>query len=319
LPNQTQGSFRHRKGSTPERVAVLFNQLRDDHFRALDRLNQNPTNSSRPPSSQAPWEKSPDKDEDDTDNHPHSSTPSDEKQPLPSHNGDKTQHVEVELKRKPGKQPGAPGFGRTQKFTDVQEETHKPELCRGCNKVFPPGASFTATMGFETVDLILPQPGKIGITGSCTKHIYGTCSCDCGFETASKPHRSPPESGWTANLGEWKLIGPMLLAFIVFAKLRLHLTIDKTKILLATWFGISLSKGTIGNALLEAGRAVSDLEPEGKRVSRELGQKRRCIWCEGGCRSEGSDGKCVSDAHTVWRYAHSRTAGSGNVGSSVMR
>ena len=42
----------------PERISILFNQLREDHLRALDRLNQNPTNSSRPPSSQAPWESS---------------------------------------------------------------------------------------------------------------------------------------------------------------------------------------------------------------------------------------------------------------------
>ena len=44
--------------------------------------------------------------------------------------------------------------------------------------------------------------------------------------------------------------------------MRLHLTISKTQELLHYWFGISLSKGSISKALLEAGRAASCLEPE---------------------------------------------------------
>jgi transposase len=242
----------------PDRVAALCHQLREDLLRAHERLNQNPTNSSRPSSSQAPWEKPSDKEKQNGTGQSSSTTPSDEKEPPPAHN---ERQQDSEKKRKPGKQPGAPGFGRTQKFADVQEEVHKPQCCRGCQKPFSADAPFTATTGFEAIDLMLPQLGKIGIMGVCTKHIFGIIRCECGFETSSKPHRAEPQAGWSIDLGEWRLIGPTLLAFLVFAKLRLHLTIDKTKSLLSTWFGIELSKGSIANGLAEAGRAVSDLEP----------------------------------------------------------
>jgi transposase len=64
------------------------------------------------------------------------------------------------------------------------------------------------------------------------------------------------------NLSSFAHPSPMLAAFIVFAKLRLHLTISKTRELLGDWLGISLSKGSICKVLLEAGRAVSYLQPE---------------------------------------------------------
>jgi len=249
-----------------DRLVTLLHQLREDLLCAHDRLHQDSTNSSRPPSSQPLWSKSQkEKDaasDDGSSSSPRSGSDQDDVDPPPSHQGERNrQDPNAQAKRKPGKQPGAPGFGRTQKFVDVREEIHRPVHCKGCNHPFPSDAPFVATTGFETIDLVLPEPGKIGITGQCTKHVYGTIHCECGFDTVSKPHRCAPETGWSIDLGEWKLIGPMLLALIVFAKLRLHLTIDKTRALLSTWLGISLSEGTIGTALLEAGRAVSDLEP----------------------------------------------------------
>lgn len=244
---------------SPERVVELFEHLREDLLNAHDRLNQNPTNSSRPPSSRTPWDRE-SKSQDES-----SSTESDTNQNNSSSGSGgestTTDPSQQKEKRKPGKQPGAQGFGRTQKFVEWEEQIHKPEVCRGCNRAFSSNVPFVATMGFETIDLILPKPGTIGLAGNCTKHIYGTCSCDCGFETTSKPYRALSEKDWSAELTEWRLIGPTLLAFIVFAKLRLHHSIGKTKELLAIWFGISLSEGVLSQALHEAGRAVSDLEP----------------------------------------------------------
>src|SRR3974390_1366784 len=42
----------------PQRRAALFEWLRKDLMEAHDRLNQNPSNSSRPPSSRPPWDRS---------------------------------------------------------------------------------------------------------------------------------------------------------------------------------------------------------------------------------------------------------------------
>lgn len=247
-------------GSLPlDRVVVLFGQLREDLFRALDRLNQNPSNSSRPPSSQTPWDRAAESNKDKGDD---SKKGNDEDEP--EEGGDDGQsnlspNDGEKQKRKPGRQPGSPGFGRTQKFADVLTEIHKPCVGKGCSGVFSEGAHFIATFAYETLDLPPPKLGAIGITGTCTQHVFGKSLCSCGFETASVPYRAPPEEGWAKGLGEWRLIGPGLLSFLVFAKYKLHLTVGKIK-LLVSHLGISLSEGAIAEALIEAGQAVNDLD-----------------------------------------------------------
>lgn len=255
----------------PERVAVLCEQLRQDLIQARDRLNQNPSNSSRPPSTRAPWERQPD-DENKPDDKPQSGS-SDKQTVEPTQenataageaNQPQQQKQETESqKRKPGRQPGSQGFGRTQKLSVTHEVIHKPSCCKGCAALFEPGAKFHATCGYCSIDLVLPEkPGIIGISGTYTKHIFGKIDCPCGYETATIPHRVEQEGCWSVEMGEWRLIGPLLASFIVFAKLRLHLTISKTRELLGHWLGISLSKGSINKVLLEVGRAVSYLQPE---------------------------------------------------------
>lgn len=165
-------------------------------------------------------------------------------------------------KGKPGKQPGAKGFGRTQKLVVTHEVIHRPESCRGCGCDLGTNLPFHGKGGYYTLDLKLPKSGHIGLHGTHTKHLFGSVKCLCEFENRTSPKRLPGESGWIVELGEWRLIGPRLLAFLVFLKLRLHATISKTAELLSVWFGISLSDGCINTALREAGRAASYLEPE---------------------------------------------------------
>lgn len=272
-----------------ERIVSLCEQLRQDLITARDRLNQNPSNSSRPSSTRAPWDRGsknddfeddedPDKVIDDPSSSPNSELNDDEKEAETSASnsknpcnqqpteeplkGDKSKKGHEEKKRKPGKQVGSKGFGRVQRLIVTQEILLKPECCKGCEKKFEADAQFRATGGYCSIDILPPESGKIGLSGSYTKYVFGAILCECGYETASIPHRAEKEPGWTVEMGEWRLIGPKLLAFIVFSKMRLHLTISKTKELLECWFGISLSTGSISKALLEAGRAASCLEPE---------------------------------------------------------
>jgi hypothetical protein len=249
-----------------ERVAQLCEQMRQDLMSAHDRLGQNPTNSSAPPSTRKPWErdsKEADKEQQElvdeiaqeADNDKGNSK--DEEKPQTDDSKDPEQ-----TKRKPGKQHGAPGFGRTQKLAITETEIHKPTCCNGCGAIFDLNAPFQPTGGYCSIEIAPPESGKIGLIGSYTKHLFGSIRCACGFETTAAPKRSDKELGWSVEMGEWRLIGPRLLAFLVFAKLRLHLTISKTCELLRIWFGISLSIGCVGTALLEAGRAASCLEPE---------------------------------------------------------
>lgn len=253
-----------------ERVRGVVKQMCQDLMSAHDRLGQNPTNSSAPPSSRKPWERdsnSKEQEEGEIEQQAAqevaSSSESQDNDDGDSKDKEKSGVNDAEQKkRKPGKQKGAKGFGRTQKLVITDTQLHKPLCCKGCDKEFASDASFQATLGYYSIEIAPPESGAIGLTGSYTKHLFGSVQCVCGFKTMSAPKRADKEPGWSVELGEWRLIGPRLLAFLVFAKLRLHLTISKTRELLHVWFGITLSKGCVGTALLEAGRAASCLEPE---------------------------------------------------------
>lgn len=103
---------------------------------AIERLDQNPSNSSRPPSSRAPWEgvgageerqETPEQRgeapvaEDTQETAP----PAAEEAPeaLPPKEGEP---------RRPGQRPGAPGHGRTQCLEVHEERHHHPEVCAIC-------------------------------------------------------------------------------------------------------------------------------------------------------------------------------------------
>ena len=186
---------------SPERKAALVEQLRKDLIEAQDRLNQNPTNSSRPSSSKAPWDRSINPDDGETGQK--SDHPADKEKPIKNDDKGKDQPNSPspknkpcdDNKKKPGKQPGAPGFGRTQKLIVTHQVIHRPECCKGCNCELGLDLPLEAKGGHYTIDLVLPQPGTIGLQGTNTKHIYGSIVCACGFETITSPHRVAEESG----------------------------------------------------------------------------------------------------------------------------
>ena len=97
-----------------DKLRQVSGRMLQDLKEARDRLNQTPDNSSRPPSSRAPWEKgqteekaaTPDESEDGA------KTPRETEasaaEPGPTQAGPSSGP-----KKKPGRQPGAPGHGRT--------------------------------------------------------------------------------------------------------------------------------------------------------------------------------------------------------------
>ena len=124
-----EARIRDLKEKDPEALVNLSIRLLEDLKEARERLNQNPSNSSRPPSSQAPWFRAQEDEEDtedpsgdeDSEDPPDKATADSaaDTPPGPSgrdstHNGDSK---DTPARRKPGRQPGAPGFGRTQKLT----------------------------------------------------------------------------------------------------------------------------------------------------------------------------------------------------------
>jgi transposase len=165
-----------------EALRGLSMRLLADLKEAWDRLNQGPENSSRPPSSRAPWErKNGGERETDADAEADALAADDDREPEPAANLAEPKSAEpkpaepkpAEPKptRKPGKQPGAPGIGRTQVFQANAEQAHYPERCAGCGQPLAPAGAVAYT-GFQAVDLRWDEPARPGLTLWVVDHRY---------------------------------------------------------------------------------------------------------------------------------------------------
>ena len=139
-----------------EELRCLSIKLLVDLKEARERLNQNSHNSSRPPSSEAPWEKGTQKDSS-HDSEEEQEATSDKKESPPAEKPNKISRQppknETEEQRKPGKQLGAKGFGRQQKIAITDYQEHFPEICECCHQ--PLNVHFKkAYTAFETVDIV---------------------------------------------------------------------------------------------------------------------------------------------------------------------
>jgi hypothetical protein len=168
----------------PAALLRLANQLLHDLKEARERLNQNPSNSSRPPSSQDPWfrdgeEESTEDDEEgeedaSSDRQPKESGSASSEKEDSDANGQPEKKTgkgrPPEPKNKPGKQPGAQGFGRPKELVVNETIHHYPDQCAICGDPLNPELA-VAHNGFYTIELILGGPEKPGLTLWVTKHI----------------------------------------------------------------------------------------------------------------------------------------------------
>jgi hypothetical protein len=190
----------------PAALLQLTVGLLDDLKEARERLNQNPSNSSCPSGSQDPWfragdEESTEDDEekadDSSDQTPiESDSASSEKEDSPDNEQPKKKTGKgrsSKPKNKPGKQPGAQGFGRTKELVINETIHHYPDQCAICGDPLNPELA-VAHNGFYTIELILGGPEKRGLTLWVTKHIYYTIACACQHETQER--FSCTSSGW---------------------------------------------------------------------------------------------------------------------------
>ncbi|AGA34479.1 transposase, IS66 family [Thioalkalivibrio nitratireducens DSM 14787] len=234
-------------------LRVLAVNLLVDLKEAHDRLGQNPANSSRPSSSQPPWEaasaaETEDPTEDPTApaSEPPSSaatTPASDKNKAPA--------------GKPGKRPGAPGCGRLVTLPVQEEILHSPDRCRCCGTPFPADAPTKGYNGRYALDVVAPTSGSPGLEVRHTKHVYLQRQCSCGHWTHAEPGRCAENTDWQVELTEWHLAGPMLVALICALSLRQRVSRRGVQEFLADWLGVSLSIAAIHQCLHEAGRAVA--------------------------------------------------------------
>ncbi len=262
-------------------LLTVSRKLLSDLKESRERLNQTPDNSSQPPSSRSPYLGVSEVHEEETVEEPGEGEPSEAKKGKPGDgedsrkddndpgepaSGKSQQSKEGKGKRKAGKQAGAPGRGRQQKISVEREEVHKPGRCAACNEELPPESIFTARMGYLVLDLIKGDEEHPGLQLACTKHLFGDVTCRCGHVTRTGPmtgERHVVEGRQEATcLSEWRLVGPMLAAFIVALALRMRLSRRRICEFLNDWFGLELSAGTIDRCIREAGLAADPLHDE---------------------------------------------------------
>jgi hypothetical protein len=176
---------------------------------------------------------------------------------LPDHQGKE--------KKKPGRQKGMVGHGRTQALPVTAEERHLPCTCLACHEALP-GKGFVARFGFYSVGLVPgaeQAPGR-GVTH--TKHLYGDITCQkCGHCHRSEPGRAVPEALdktlWPAReLTEWRRVEPDRASLIAFLYFRAPCSYTIIPELLEGWCGIPLSTATLNHPVHELGYAAEPVE-----------------------------------------------------------
>lgn len=256
-------------------LRALAIKLLKDLKEARERLNRNSRNSSVPPGSEAPWEKgskdSEDDEDDDTDAllDPEGLTESDcdsseeeGDQGRPEETSQGQGNEKNEAVRKPGKQPGAQGFGRVETIPLHGHEHHHPDRCALCGQVFSEqiGTAYTA---FDQLDIQWGDADRPGLLVINTRQVYYEVDCSCGHTTREAPCRQPEEALLEGvELSQWRLVGPGLAALIVCLFYRTRLSRQRIREFLQDWLGITLSVGTIHKVIHESGRAAMPVEEE---------------------------------------------------------
>ena len=245
-------------GLSDGQARALLGKALADLKVARERLGQNPTNSSRPPSPRAPWERA-DTDEgaaatpsaevgEDGDDEPN---PDEAAQPQHQASGGNGEG------KRPGRRKGAPRHSRTQQLPVDIEHTHAPECCVGCGGMLSASRPSRAHNARHQIDLVRPGTAGTGLVLQQTKHTYLERQCGCGYWTRAEPGRCGAEADWTVELTDWHLAGPTLVAFIVALTQRVRLSRARVQEFLHDWLGLELSTATINQCIHEAAITVT--------------------------------------------------------------
>ena len=252
-------------------LRTLSAKLLLDLKEARERLNQSPKNSSRPPSSRDPWEKNGGSEKSEKDG----SEPQEDEESVPDGdvNGDSLGEQADSKKdekpapsadrprRKPGKQPGSPGHGRTERLALTDTVDHHPTTCALCGRAI--GETGTAWTAFDSLDIEAGGTETLGIRVTNTRHTYFEAPCGCGHTTRIEPHRANDDPLWErVALSEWRLVGPTLCALVVALTFRSRMSRARVREFISDWLGITLSIGTLQRCIEEAARATDPVEDQ---------------------------------------------------------
>ena len=258
-----------------EALRRLSGRLLDDLKEARDRLNQDSKNSSRPPSSDSPYggsrrasavDEALDGEEIAVDAHRPSTERTGQENEAATGATDESERdadtaLRLPLARAPGRQPGAPGQGRTQSLAVTETRSHRPGECACCGRPLGETAAARAYGGYDEVDLLPADPAAPGLMLTVTRHLPFEVTCGCGHRTRYRfPRAEVPDEWQGAGVDRQQMLGPRLAALVVLLSLRYRLSRTKLRELLQELTGLQLSIGLIDQTLRQSAGQVAPVE-----------------------------------------------------------
>jgi transposase len=163
--------------------------------------------------------------------------------------------------RRPGRQPGAPGFGRTQKLTVNAVLDHWPERCAACDEPFAAEPVGQAYGGYDEIEVLPADPNAPGLRLWVTQHRFWEAPCGCGHCSRHQPPRALVLPEWQgARVDAQQMLGPRLAGLIVMLCLRYRLSRAKVRELLWELLGLQLSAGLIDQTIRQSAGQVAPVE-----------------------------------------------------------
>lgn len=272
-----QDLLRDLNRETLEKLAWQAVELARD---LSNRLGQNSSNSSRPPSSDPPWRRSADRQK-------AKGSGGEDKDGSAGGGGSGSAVPGRAAKppaKPPGKRPGQPGHWRTQPIEAQGVVDHDPGTCQKCGTALD--ASHRQRQDGAHYVYDLERSGQ-ALRITCLKHRYFVGRCACGCETVARPGSGSTSEieGRKRNLEltERCLVGPMLATLIAALSLRHRLSRGKIREFLRDWLGLELGAATIERCIHEFGLACEPVVEEllAELRSADLVQVDETPWYQG--------------------------------------
>ncbi len=175
-----QMNRRYFQSLSQERLVEVADNLRKLATELWEKQQQNSANSSQPPSTDSPYGSLAATEESAQSSESESKEDDTESEKIDESVG---KEKKKNSSRKPGKQPGAKGFGRTQILKAEVIIPHYPGQCSACNHDLNESDG-QRYMGHYVLEL---EPAESGFRIVTQLHHYYQTTCSCGHCNQAKP------------------------------------------------------------------------------------------------------------------------------------